>query len=144
MWKCSTRTFRYFVFQGTLGIQRRKSRGDPWNPDPALAILGNALPFTSLVYFFFPSCGWEAHETLNSHGEIIGMKMEKLNFDEAISGCFLIALSAVERRWRRSCRLFQFPALPQLPRPFALLLDTAKVALNFFRKCLVTMDSPEG
>lgn len=97
VWKCRT---------VQVGIQRRNPKGEPWNPNPTL----KENSFTSLRYFFFSSsCGWKARETLNSHGEIIGMKLEKLNFDEAISGCFLIALSALKRRWRRrrrSCRLF--------------------------------------
>lgn len=121
-----------------LGIPRRNSMGEPWNPDPTPTTLQtNALPpFTSLLYFYFffsPSCGWETHETLNSHGEIIGMKLEKLNFDEAISGSFLIALRAVKRRWRRSCRL-SIPSPAPAPQTFCPPIGHSQSCFEFFQK----------
>lgn len=60
-------------------------------------ILQNALQLRGLISFFIFHVDGR-HMKLNSNGEIIGMKMEKLNFDEAISCGFLIALTPVKKR----------------------------------------------
>lgn len=97
MWKCRTLRCSGQLWEFKGGIPRVS----PEIPTPLPPSGEMRCPSHPCFIYFFSSpssCGWEAHETLNSHGEIIGMKLEKLNFDEAISGCFLIALSAVKRR----------------------------------------------
>lgn len=128
--------FRSFLLQPRLGICRRNSgRSARWNPTSESLVtkrFWGTRCNPGAWFISFSSRGWLACETLNSNGEIIGMKMEKLNSDEAISSCFLIALTSVKRSWRRSCHLFQFWTVPQLTRPFALRLDTSESCFEFF------------
>lgn len=105
-----------------------------WSHSPHPADKRAALHLPALFLFFFLPFVWMGgNETLNNHGEIIGTKLEKLNFDEAISGSFLIALRAVKRRWRRSCRL-SIPSPAPAPQTFCPPIGHSQSCFEFFQK----------